>query len=316
MPAGRSRLSAAATPNTSSQGFSTVAGGTDNIAEREPGSTRRRRADEHRLGVNRHDRRRQEQRRLRAASPASAAGSPTPPAVRTRPSAADGRTSPPATPASSPEPARQTATQPMTASSCSQTRPPRTSASAAANEFAARATGGVRFVTAVDGTGVPTAGVQLASGGGSWSSLSDRMPRPASSRPPVGTSSASSSSCRSRPGRYKTQDGVRHMGPMAQDFHRAFGLGESRRYIDSVDADGVALAAIKGLAAENRAQDRQIAAARAAPRRPRAGGSLSVGRRPDDGLRPHQPSRLPPLPCGRWLSGSAFSRSTAVAPAG
>ena len=50
------------------------------------------------------------------------------------------------------------------------------------------------------------------------------------------------------------------MGPMAQDFHRAFGLGESHRYIDSVDADGVALAAIKGLAAENRAQDKEIAA--------------------------------------------------------
>src|SRR5206468_6765454 len=39
---------------------------------------------------------------------------------------------------------------------------------AGANEFAARATGGVRFVTAIDGAGTPTAGVSLASGGGSW----------------------------------------------------------------------------------------------------------------------------------------------------
>src|SRR5207244_10667510 len=46
--------------------------------------------------------------------------------------------------------------------------------SAAANEFAARATGGVRFVTAVDSNGNPTAGVQVAAGGGSWSSISDR----------------------------------------------------------------------------------------------------------------------------------------------
>jgi hypothetical protein len=34
---------------------------------------------------------------------------------------------------------------------------------------------------------------------------------------------------------------------MAQDFHAAFGLGESDRTITTVDADGVALAAIQGL---------------------------------------------------------------------
>ena len=34
---------------------------------------------------------------------------------------------------------------------------------------------------------------------------------------------------------------------MAQDFHTAFGLGESDRHISAVDADGVALAAIQGL---------------------------------------------------------------------
>ena len=48
---------------------------------------------------------------------------------------------------------------------------------------------------------------------------------------------------------YRAQDdSIRHIGPMAQDFYRAFGVGESRRRIDSVDADGVALAAIQGLA--------------------------------------------------------------------
>jgi hypothetical protein len=47
---------------------------------------------------------------------------------------------------------------------------------------------------------------------------------------------------------YKAQGaGVRHLGPLAQDFHAAFGLGESDRTITSVDADGVALAAIQGL---------------------------------------------------------------------
>ena len=45
-----------------------------------------------------------------------------------------------------------------------------------------------------------------------------------------------------------TQDpSVRHLGPMAQDFRQAFGLGEDDRHISSSDADGVALAAIQGL---------------------------------------------------------------------
>ena len=45
---------------------------------------------------------------------------------------------------------------------------------------------------------------------------------------------------------YKGQK-ERHFGPMAQDFHAAFGLGGSDTTIASVDADGVALAAIKAL---------------------------------------------------------------------
>jgi hypothetical protein len=47
---------------------------------------------------------------------------------------------------------------------------------------------------------------------------------------------------------FKTQDDtVRHMGPMAQDFYAAFGLGKGETTIATVDADGVALAAIQGL---------------------------------------------------------------------
>lgn len=38
-----------------------------------------------------------------------------------------------------------------------------------------------------------------------------------------------------------------HMGPVAEDFHAAFGLGDSDRSISTIDADGVALAAIQGL---------------------------------------------------------------------
>ena len=47
---------------------------------------------------------------------------------------------------------------------------------------------------------------------------------------------------------YKFQDAsVRHIGPMAQDFAEAFGVGESDKRINMIDANGVAMAAIQGL---------------------------------------------------------------------
>ena len=50
---------------------------------------------------------------------------------------------------------------------------------------------------------------------------------------------------------YKTEgEGIRHLGPMAQDFRRAFRLGSSDEAIFLVDADGVALAAIQALNSE------------------------------------------------------------------
>jgi hypothetical protein len=47
---------------------------------------------------------------------------------------------------------------------------------------------------------------------------------------------------------FKADQGTRHMGPMAQDFHEAFGLnGDDDKHISVVDEGGVALAAIQGL---------------------------------------------------------------------
>jgi hypothetical protein len=40
---------------------------------------------------------------------------------------------------------------------------------------------------------------------------------------------------------------VRHLGPTAQDFHGAFGLGNSDRLLMPLDAGGVSLAAIQAL---------------------------------------------------------------------
>jgi hypothetical protein len=40
---------------------------------------------------------------------------------------------------------------------------------------------------------------------------------------------------------------VRHLGPMAQDFHAAFGLGATVEAYDPIDAHGVELTALKAL---------------------------------------------------------------------
>ncbi len=49
---------------------------------------------------------------------------------------------------------------------------------------------------------------------------------------------------------YRTAPGVRHLGPVAEDFHATFGLGEGATHIASLDTGGVALAAIQGLNAK------------------------------------------------------------------
>jgi hypothetical protein len=54
---------------------------------------------------------------------------------------------------------------------------------------------------------------------------------------------------------YKVDDPTtRHMGPMAQDFYAAFGLGQDEAALSTLDTDGVALAAIQGLYQLNQAQ--------------------------------------------------------------
>jgi hypothetical protein len=52
--------------------------------------------------------------------------------------------------------------------------------------------------------------------------------------------------------------GVRHLGPMAQDFRRQFGLGDDDRRYHAVDAHGVALAAIQAIDAMVSKQQQQI----------------------------------------------------------
>ncbi|MBK7146025.1 MAG: tail fiber domain-containing protein [Xanthomonadales bacterium] len=111
-------------------------------------------------------------------------------------------------------------------------------------------------------------GVAMAAGAGSWSSLSDRSVktaiRPIDARAVLDRVLALPVTSWS----YAAQDAsIRHIGPMAQDFRAQFAIGENDTTISSVDADGVALAAIQGLNAkletENAAKDAQITSLRA-----------------------------------------------------
>lgn len=56
---------------------------------------------------------------------------------------------------------------------------------------------------------------------------------------------------------------TRHLGPMAQDFREAFGLGDTDTGIATVDLDGVALAAIQGLHQRSKDLERENTALRA-----------------------------------------------------
>ena len=128
------------------------------------------------------------------------------------------------------------------------------------NQFLARATGGVTLRTAADGQ----TGVELAPGGNAWSVLSARAAKenfvavdPEQVLQRVGALPLATWNLR-------TQDpAVRHLGPVAEDFHAAFGLGESAARIHTGDADGVALAAIQALLRRNERMERELEALRA-----------------------------------------------------
>ncbi|MEO6907564.1 MAG: tail fiber domain-containing protein [Abditibacteriaceae bacterium] len=60
---------------------------------------------------------------------------------------------------------------------------------------------------------------------------------------------------------YKFDDAtVRHLGPMAQDFAAAFGVGHDDRHINSIDEGGISLAAIQALYQLAQQQSKQIQA--------------------------------------------------------
>jgi hypothetical protein len=123
------------------------------------------------------------------------------------------------------------------------------------DQFVARAAGGVIMYSNQE----QTSGVRLAPGGGAWLTVSDVNMKEhfrdldgddvlsTLARMPV------------REWSYKAQGAAtRHVGPTAQDFRAAFGLGEDPLRIGTVDADGIALRAIQALEARTRAENARL----------------------------------------------------------
>jgi Chaperone of endosialidase/Head domain of trimeric autotransporter adhesin len=119
----------------------------------------------------------------------------------------------------------------------------------APNQFVVRAAGGLGVYT----NGAATTGAEMAPGGGAWAALSDASMKENFRDVDGEDLLAKLSRVPIREWNYTSQDaGIRHLGPTAQDFRAAFGLGEYERRITSTDADGVALAAVKALDARTR----------------------------------------------------------------
>lgn len=59
---------------------------------------------------------------------------------------------------------------------------------------------------------------------------------------------------------YKDSPSSRHIGPMAQDFYKSFGLGSTDKGLSSIDTGGVALAAIQGIKKEKDSEVEQLRA--------------------------------------------------------
>lgn len=112
------------------------------------------------------------------------------------------------------------------------------------NEFAARASGGFRFRTNLTGT----TGCNLPAGSGVFNCTSSR-----STKENFILTNGEDILARLRKVPVSTwnyiNEGqqVRHIGPMAEDFHQAFGLGTNNISIGVQDLAGVSLAAVKAL---------------------------------------------------------------------
>lgn len=113
-----------------------------------------------------------------------------------------------------------------------------------ANTFTVRASGGTRIYS----NAAATVGVELRANDNQWLATSDRNKK--ENITPVEPRETLTRLLEVPISAYNFIGGdptIKIMGPMAQDFHAAFGLGDSDTQIGMVDAMGVTMAAVQGL---------------------------------------------------------------------
>jgi hypothetical protein len=120
------------------------------------------------------------------------------------------------------------------------------------NQFVVRAQqfwlGTNNNVTATSGRFIETSTGAFLSSGGTWTNSSDSAKKAGFQNVEGDDVLARLAAMPIRTWNYRGEDStVRHMGPTAQDFRAAFGLGDGEKTIATVDADGVSLAAIQAL---------------------------------------------------------------------
>jgi hypothetical protein len=121
----------------------------------------------------------------------------------------------------------------------------------AANQFSVRAAGGYRLFT----SSTLSAGVTLAAGGSTWSAVSDRARKEQFLAVDGEEVLARVRTLPITTWRYLAEEdrSTRHIGPMAQDWHAAFGFSADSLTINTGDLAGVNLAGVQALEARTRA---------------------------------------------------------------
>lgn len=122
--------------------------------------------------------------------------------------------------------------------------------------FSVSASGGVRFITGNNSV------TYIESGSTGWASMSTRTAK--TNIDPIDSQEvlAGVEEMEVSTWEYKDEDGegqgTRHIGPMAEEFHEAVDVGTSDEHINSINADGVAFAAIQGLSQQLDQKDDRI----------------------------------------------------------
>ncbi len=120
--------------------------------------------------------------------------------------------------------------------------------SSANDQFSVRASGGYRLFS----NNNHLAGVTMAAGGNAWIAVSDSTKKRNIRLSDTKAVLTKISELPIKEWEYKSEaEGTEHIGPMAQDFWNAFGLGSDSLGIETIDADGVLFAAVQELASQN-----------------------------------------------------------------